>query len=291
MFVACGLKVKSKYEDINDPRTYTESEKEVYDYWAGQTQNWLQQNGLDSIEGNPFTYTHKFSGEYYDPEASQTFYYNGEVTCSNKGTGQVCESRYKEFSEDREIERHDDCLANAQGQVRCTSTATDSKKVPVGNYNPVDFSEFGLLSPAGDVVITNEHFGFQAQDFSGDCKFDERMYAAKEFEQYLCFDGEGNYIGAYKNSIQDPKFDAWLDLGGYLTSSCPLRTNRDLKRTSIPEVKENCIEIFESNNGKTVYACYDVWNWDDIYFMETNIEPQREPDYCDFNPWYESQAD
>jgi len=70
MFASFGLKIKSNYENLDDPRTYTESEKEVYDYWAGKTQTWLQENGLDTIEGNPFTYSHKFSGDYYDTEAS-----------------------------------------------------------------------------------------------------------------------------------------------------------------------------------------------------------------------------
>ena len=115
------------------------------------------------------------------------------------------------------------------------------------------------------------------------------MFQAKQFEQYLCFDGEGNYIGAYKNSIQDPKFDAWLNLGGLITSHCPYRTNRDLGHTSIPQVKENCIEIYESNNGKPIFACFDEdYTWEEIYFMESNIEPERDPNDCYFRYWAES---
>ena len=47
MICAFGLKVRSSYDTIDDPNTYTESEYEVFEYWYNTIWEWASDYGYE----------------------------------------------------------------------------------------------------------------------------------------------------------------------------------------------------------------------------------------------------
>lgn len=145
-----------------------------------------------------------------------------------------------------------------------------------------------MLDSTGRFVLTNAYFGVQQKQFAKKCVYDQKMWNAKQIEQYKCFGADGSYMGAYPTNIYNPDYETWLELGGDpFKQGCDI-TNKMLGREVMPTIADYCSE-FTGRNGKPTFACVNNGQsfWDSVVFMSTNImDPAKlKPVKCQYNYW------